>query len=73
MKNTVNFLLNSKKRHEIGERLRNQSLGSFHWLIQDLPTKDWIHWFEDGKNGFKRSNYRTNSQMNPYAADVDKK
>ena len=47
--------------------------GVSHWLIQDLPTKDWIHWFEDGKNGFKRSNYRTNSQMNPYAADVDKK
>lgn len=47
--------------------------GGSHWLIQDLPTKDWIHWFEDGKNGFKRSNYRTNSQMNPYAADVDKK
>ena len=46
--------------------------GVSHWLIQDLPTKDWIHWFEDGKNGFKRSNYRTNSQMNPYAADVDK-
>lgn len=47
--------------------------GVSHWLIQDLPTKDWIHWFEDGKNGFKRSNYRTNSQMNPYAADVDRK
>lgn len=47
--------------------------GVSHWLIQDLPTKDWIHWFEDGKNGFKRSNYRTNSQMNPYAAEVDKK
>jgi hypothetical protein len=20
--------------------------GASHWLIKDLPTKDWIHWFE---------------------------
>lgn len=39
--------------------------GISHWLIQDLPTKDWIHQFPEGegKFGFKRSNYRTTSQF----------
>ena len=49
--------------------------GISHWLIQDLPTKDWIHQFSDGegKYGFKRSNYRTTSQFDKNVAEVDKK
>ncbi|UOE41840.1 glycoside hydrolase family 13 protein [Chryseobacterium suipulveris] len=49
--------------------------GISHWLIQDLPTKDWIHQFKDGegKYGFKRSNYRTTSQFDKNVSDVDKK
>lgn len=48
--------------------------GISHWLIQDLPTKDWIHQFKDGegKYGFKRSNYRTTSQFDNNVAQVDK-
>ncbi len=48
--------------------------GISHWLIQDLPTKDWIHQFPDGegKYGFKRSNYRTTSQFDTNVADIDK-
>ena len=46
--------------------------GVSHWMIQDLPSKDWIHWFEDGKNGFKRSNYRTSSQLDPYVSEKEK-
>lgn len=46
--------------------------GISHWMIQDLPSKDWIHWFEDGKNGFKRSNYRTTSQLDPYVSEKEK-
>lgn len=46
--------------------------GVSHWMIKDLPTKDWIHWFEDGKNGFKRSNYRTTSQVDPYVSEKEK-
>lgn len=48
--------------------------GISHWLIQDLPTKDWIHQFKDGegKHGFKRSNYRTTSQFDPNVSDIDK-
>ena len=48
--------------------------GISHWLIQDLPTKDWIHQFKDGegKYGFKRSNYRTTSQFDTNFAEIDK-
>ena len=48
--------------------------GISHWMIQDLPTKDWIHQFPDGegKYGFKRSNYRITSQFDTNVAEVDK-
>ena len=48
--------------------------GISHWLIQDLPTQDWIHQFKDGegKYGFKRSNYRTTSQFDTNVAEIDK-
>ncbi len=22
-------------------------------MMKDLPTKDWIHWFKEGEDGFK--------------------
>lgn len=47
--------------------------GISHWIIKDLPTKDWIHWFNDGKDGFKRSNYKITSQFDTNAADSDKR
>ena len=49
--------------------------GISHWLIQDLPSKDWIHQFADGegKYGFKRSNYRITSQFDTNVAEIDKK
>jgi len=47
--------------------------GISHWMIKDLPTKDWIHWFNDGENGFKRSNYKTTTQFDTNAAEIDKK
>ena len=40
---------------------------SKHWMIQDLPTKPWIHQFDQ----FTRSSYRTSTQMDPYAAPKD--
>ena len=48
--------------------------GISHWLIQDLPTKDWIHQFKDGegKFSFKRSNYRTTSQFDTNVSEIDK-
>lgn len=49
--------------------------GISHWMIQDLPMKDWIHQFTDGegKYGFKRSNYRTTSQFDKNVSEIDKK
>lgn len=45
--------------------------GSKSWLINDLPSKDWIHIWNDGKDGFKRSNYRMTTQFDPNAAEID--
>lgn len=45
--------------------------GLQHWLIQDLPAKDWIHYWPDGKEGFKRSNYRQTTQFDINASKSD--
>ncbi|AYZ11428.1 alpha-amlyase [Chryseobacterium arthrosphaerae] len=47
--------------------------GVSHWMIKDLPSKDWIHWFSDGENGFKRSNYKITSQFDTNASEIDRK
>ena len=40
---------------------------SKHWMMNDLPTKTWIHEFPT----FTRSSYRTSTQMDPYASESD--
>lgn len=45
--------------------------GSKSWIIQDLPSKDWIHYWNDGEKGFKRSNYRMTTQFDTNAAKID--
>ncbi len=45
--------------------------GSKSWIIQDLPSKDWIHYWNEGKDGFQRSNYRMTTQFDTNAAKVD--
>ncbi len=45
--------------------------GSKHWMIQDLPTKDFIHYWENGENGFQRSNYRMTAQFDTNASKID--
>ncbi len=45
--------------------------GSQHWMIQDLPSRDWIHYWPDGEKGFKRSNYRMTTQFDPNATKTD--
>ncbi len=46
--------------------------GSKHWMIQDLPTKDWIHYWDSGDNGFQRSSYRMTTQFDSNASEADK-
>lgn len=43
-------------------------IGSFHWWMKDLPSKDWIHQFDE----FTRTNYRASTYMDPYASEIDK-
>lgn len=46
--------------------------GSKHWMIKDLPTKDWINFWENGDNGFQRSSYRMTTQFDSNASEADK-
>jgi len=43
-------------------------IGSFHWWMKELPSKDWIHQFDK----FTRTNYRASTYMDPYASEIDK-
>ncbi|WP_029035939.1 glycoside hydrolase family 13 protein [Salinimicrobium xinjiangense] len=43
--------------------------GGEHWMMDDLPTYDWIHQFP----GYKNSNYRMTTQFDPNRADIDRK
>ena len=43
-------------------------IGSSHWWMKDLPSKDWIHQFDK----FTRTNYRASTYMDPYASEIDK-
>lgn len=67
----------SKKLHQRSMKLIMDYVtnhwGSKHWMIEDLPTKNWIHYWKNNKNGFKRSNYRMTTQYDPYASKIDKK
>ena len=45
--------------------------GSKHWMIQDLPSKDFIHYWKGGKKGFQRSNYRMTTQFDTNASKND--
>lgn len=45
--------------------------GSQSWIIKDLPSKDWLHYWKDGEKGFKRSNYRMTTQFDTNAAKID--
>jgi glycosidase len=43
--------------------------GSYHWWMNDLPDPGWVHQFPE----FTRSNYRSETHMDPYASDHDRR
>jgi len=43
--------------------------GITHWMIQDLPTYDWIHQFP----GYANSNYRMTTQYDSNTSKIDKR
>jgi glycosidase len=44
-------------------------VGDNHHLIKNLPSKDWIHVWDE----FQRTSYRAPTLMDPYASEKDKK
>lgn len=44
-------------------------VGANHHIIQNLPSKDWIHQWDE----FQRTSYRAPTLMDPYASEYDKK
>ncbi|MBP1164803.1 glycosidase [Chryseobacterium sp. PvR013] len=69
---TLSQELNKRNMKLVMDYVTNHWGGS-HWMIKDLPSKDWIHWFDEGEKGFKRSNYKTTTQFDTNASDIDKK
>ena len=45
--------------------------GSKHWMIQDLPSKDWINYWDENDHGFTLSNYRKTTQFDSNASTID--
>lgn len=49
--------------------LVHNHLGSEHWTIKDLPSKDWVHQWPV----YTKSSFRDQVLFDPYAADNEKK
>ncbi len=43
-------------------------VGDKHWFIQDLPSEDWIHQFDE----YVKTTYRAPALMDRYASEYDK-
>lgn len=43
-------------------------VGTEHWFIKDMPSKDWVH----NQQVHGNTNYRTSTIMDPYASNFDK-
>lgn len=44
-------------------------LGSEHWLVKDLPMKNWLHQWDS----YTQTNFKDQVLMDPYAAAIDRK
>ena len=59
------------KSHQLGLKVIQDMvmnhIGSNHWLVKDLPEKDWIHQFPE----FTRSNYQGTVVSDPYQSVFD--
>jgi glycosidase len=62
-----------QKSHQLGLKIIQDMvmnhIGSFHWLVKDLPDKNWIHQFPE----FTRSNYQGTVISDPYQSSYDAK
>lgn len=59
------------KSHQIGLKVIQDMvinhIGNDHWLMHDLPEKDWVHQFPE----FTRSNYMGSVMSDPYRSVAD--
>lgn len=65
------YLFFINKSHQMGLKVIQDMvmnhIGNDHWLMHDLPEKDWIHQFPE----FTRSNYQGNVISDPYQSKYD--
>jgi neopullulanase len=63
----------SKELHRRGMKLIQDAVynhvGLYHFLVQDLPAKDWLHQWPT----YTQTNYRVEPLMDPHASAIDKK
>jgi glycosidase len=59
--------------HERGMKIIQDAVynhvGLYHFLVQDLPAKDWLHQWPR----FTQTSYKDQPLMDPYASEMDKK
>jgi glycosidase len=59
------------KSHSLGLKVIQDMvlnhIGNEHWLMKDLPSKDWVHQFPT----YTSSNYRTGLVSDPYQSQAD--
>lgn len=59
------------KSHQMGLKVIQDMvmnhIGNDHWLMHDLPEKNWVHQFPE----FTRSNYQGNVLSDPYKSQYD--
>ena len=58
-----------KRGMKMIQDLVHNHIGSRHWTMLDLPSKDWVHQWPE----FTRSNFKEQPIFDPYAAQADKK
>lgn len=58
----------SKKLKVIMDMIFNHC-GSENWIYKDMPSEDWFHKWPE----YTRSNYRSETLMDPHSSSIDKK
>lgn len=62
-----------EKSHEKGLKVIkdvvHNHIGSKHWIMKDLPFKDWVHQWPT----FTKTTYKDQTLMDPYASETDKR
>lgn len=58
-----------KRRMKLIQDAVYNHAGLYHFTVQDLPMKDWLHQWP----AFTHPNYRDQTHFDPYAAPIDKK